>query len=123
MVSRVRSAIVAFLLAVLGGLVAAFGPLGRQCVVQAVPGEPPSQERCSSVSVFETDGAWVLVVVSVPIVIALVPVLVRRRAAAIVSAVLLWGCCIVGAFSVGMFFVPAAVAMTIAATRRDPVPA
>jgi hypothetical protein len=122
MSSRARFTQAAFLAAVLGGLVAAFAPLGRICVVSAIPGQPPTQERCSGVSIFETDGSWVLVVVTVPIVIALIPVLVRHRAAAIVSAVLLWACCVVGLFSVGMFFVPAAVLMTVAAARRDPVP-
>jgi hypothetical protein len=62
-------------------------------------------------------------VVSVPVALALVPVLVRQRAAWVVSAVLLWVCCVVGAWSVGMFFVPAAIVSTIAAGKRDaPVP-
>lgn len=123
MASRTRFATAAFLLALLGGLVAAFAPLGRTCKVSAIPGQLAGQERCSGTSIFEVDGAWVLVVVTVPILISLVPVLVRHRAAAIISAILLWACCVVGLFSVGMFFVPSAVLMTIAATRRDPVPA
>lgn len=121
--SRVRLATVACVVAVLGGLVAAFAPLGRTCWVSATPDQPPTREGCTGTSTFEIDGAWVLVVVAVPIAIALAPVLVRHRAAAIVSAVLLWAFCVVGLFSVGLFFVPAAVLMTIAAVRRDPVPA
>jgi len=120
MASRAGFVTIAFILAVLGGLVAAFAPLGRRCGATAVPGRPV-QERCIAESIFQHDGWWVLVVVSVPILIALVPVLVRHRAAAIVSAVLLWACCVVGLFSVGMVFVPAAVLMTVAAARRDPV--
>jgi hypothetical protein len=37
--------------------------------------------------------------------------------------VLLWVCCVIGAASVGMFFVPAAILMTIGAARRDRVTA
>jgi len=62
------------------------------------------------------------VVVSVPVLVALVPVLVRHRVARIVSAVLLWMGCVAGMWSVGMFFVPVAMVMTVAAARREPAP-
>ena len=71
---------------------------------------------------FQVNGAWVLVVVSVPVLVALIPVLVRHRRARIVSAVLLWFGCVLGMLSVGMFFVPAAILMTIAASRGEPAP-
>ena len=71
---------------------------------------------------FQVNGAWVLVVVSVPVLVALIPVLVRHRRARIVSAVLLWFGCVLGMLSVGMFFVPAAILMTIAASRSEPAP-
>ena len=122
-------AVVAFVVAVAGGLIAAFAPLGRSCSSTAVPAfghnsPPPSvEEVCRGVSSFSVDGSWVLVVVSVPVALALIPVLLRYRPARIVSAVLLWACCVVGALSVGMFFVPAAIVMTVAAARPDPVPA
>lgn len=74
-------------------------------------------------SIFEVVGAWVLVVVSVPVLVSLLPAIVRRRAGTAVSAVLLWACCIVGIFSVGLFFVPAAALMTVAAVLHDPQPA
>ena len=40
------------------------------------------------------------------VLVAFVPVLVHRRSARVVSAVLLWVGCVVGMLSVGMFFVP-----------------
>jgi hypothetical protein len=36
--------------------------------------------------------------------------------------VLLWAFCLVGLLSVGLFFIPAAVLMTAAATAREPHP-
>lgn len=77
-----------------------------------------ARERCVGTSLFQTEGAWILVVVSVPVIVALLPVLVRHRAARIVSTVLLWACVVVGMLSVGLFFLPAAVLMTIAASGR-----
>ena len=55
------------------------------------------------------------------VLVAFVPVLVHRRSARVVSAVLLWVGCVVGMLSVGMFFVPAAILMTIAASHRPSI--
>jgi hypothetical protein len=115
MTSRRWFVLTSFLLAMLAGLYTAFAPLGTTCTAQ-----PGGQGRCFTTSIFEEDGARILVVVSIPILLALVPLLVRHRIAAIASAVLLWVSCAFAIASVGLFFVPAAVLMTIAATRRDP---
>jgi hypothetical protein len=111
-----RVVVAAFVLAVVGSLVAAFAPLGTTCGATAPNGVP----HCSGTSTFSVDGTWVLVVVSVPVLVALVPVLVRRRAAIIASTVLLWIGCILGMLSVGIFFLPSAILMTVAAARGDP---
>ncbi len=112
---------VAFFLAVSGALIAAFAPTGQVMESLLSPGGEVVT-RSYNVSLFQTEGAWILVVVSVPVLVASIPVLVRRRAARIVSAVLLWIGCIVGMWSVGMFFVPAAIVMTAAAARSEPAP-
>ena len=111
----------AFAVAVLGALVAAFAPTGH--VTESFGSSSGSfSTRSYSESMFQVNGAWVLVVVSVPVLVALIPVLVRHRSARIVSAVLLWIGCVVGMWSVGLFFVPAAILMTIAASRGGPAP-
>ncbi|HEU4354141.1 MAG TPA: hypothetical protein VFT27_00990 [Actinomycetota bacterium] len=114
-----RLPIAAFVAAVAGALIAAFAPLGRTCGTTF----PGNQTTCSGTSTFSVDGWWVLVVVSVPVAISLLPILLRRRPARIASAVLLWISCVVGMWSVGVFFVPAAILMTVAATKRDVAPA
>jgi hypothetical protein len=76
----------------------------------------------SHVSLFQTEGAWIFIVVSVPVLVALIPMVARHRRARTASAVLLWIGCLVGMWSIGMFFIPAAIAMTVAATRREPEP-
>ncbi|MDP9329055.1 MAG: hypothetical protein M3P11_00155 [Actinomycetota bacterium] len=120
-----RFTLAAFLLALIGALVAAFAPTGQAMessfsISSSLSGPVQTVSRSYRVSMFQTSGAWVLVVVSVPVLVALIPVLVRHRKAAIISAVVLWIGCVVGAFSVGMFFVPAAILMTIAAARQEP---
>jgi len=112
-----RWAVAAFVAAVVGALVASFAPLSRSCTTRiATPSVGPFLgETCRSVSTFSEEGAWVLVVVSVPVLVALIAAVVHRRPARVASAVLLWIGCIVGLASVGIFFVPAAILMTVAA--------
>jgi hypothetical protein len=113
-------AAVACLLTVVGALVAAFAPLGSATEISGSPGKTTVTH--TSPSLFQTEGAWILIVVSVPVLMALVPMVARHRRARTASAVLLWIGCVVGMLSIGMFFVPAAIAMTVAATRREPDP-
>lgn len=116
-----RFALASFLAAVVGGLIAAFAPLGRMESVTSTTGGP-NVTSSSSVSIFQTDGVWVLVVVSVPVLVSLIAVLLPQRRAKMVSAVLLWVGCFLGMFSVGMFFIPAAILMTLAASRSETAP-
>ena len=116
-----RFALIALLLAVLGALVAAVAPTGRETTFYGSSSGAFST-RSSSVSMFQVNGAWVLVVVSVPVLVALIAVVTRRRGARIVAAVLLWIGCALGMLSVGFFFVPAAILMTVSAARREPMP-
>ncbi|MGZ4131647.1 MAG: hypothetical protein ACXVWF_01250 [Actinomycetota bacterium] len=113
-----RFAVAAFVAAVAGALYAAFGPIYGGCEASM----PGGQSSCGSATGLAVNGSWILVVVSVPVVLALVPVLLRYRPVRVVSAVLLWACCVVGALSIGMFFLPAAILMTIAAAKREPMP-
>lgn len=112
---------VACLLAVVGALVAAFAPTGTLGESSGSPGGPVVMHT-SHVSLFQTEGAWIFIVVSVPVLVALIPMVARHRRARTASAVLLWIGCLVGMWSIGMFFIPAAIAMTVAATRREPEP-
>jgi len=50
-----------------------------------------------------------------PVVIALAPILFPRQATRVGSALLLWGFSIIGSASIGLFYIPSAVAMLLAA--------
>ncbi len=113
-----RFAVWSFLAAVVAAAVTAFAPLGQVTEGHGIPGGV-EVTRSYRVSEFSNQGAWVLVVVAVPVLIALAGALIPARAARIISAVLLWAFCVLGLLSVGLFFVPSAVLMTVAAIRRD----
>jgi hypothetical protein len=55
-------------------------------------------------------------------VLTLIAMLVPRRSVLIACTALLWIGCVLALLSVGIFFVPAAIVLTIAAARSD-VPA
>jgi hypothetical protein len=106
--------VAAFVAVLVAALVAAFGPTYATC--SSVAG---GVTRCGRVSGYSVNGSRILVVVSVPVLLSLLPIVVRARGARIVSAALLWACCAIGAASIGVLFVPGAILMTIAAARHD----
>ena len=85
--------------------------------------EPGGLGHCGNASGFAVNGWWILVVVSMPVIVSLIPVLIRRRAARIVSLTLLWIGCVLGLLSVGIFFLPAAILMTLAVAIPERVAA
>jgi hypothetical protein len=105
-----------FVAALTAALLAAFAPTYTSCEAQA-------GGTCGYTTGLSVNGPWVLVVASVPVVLALLAVLVPRRWMRIVTAVLLWVCCAIAVASIGFFFVPAAILMTIASVRHDRVAA
>lgn len=87
-------------------------PSGR--VVEA----PRDDQEARHFTLVEHEGLGVLVLLTAPVTVAAVPFAFsprRRRAARIVAATLLGAFVVLGAASIGMFFLPAAVFMTVAA--------
>jgi len=84
----------------------------------------------STGTLLSENGPAVLVILAIPVVAALPPLLARRRVSrtvtATVTAVVLLVLTVIGAFSIGIFYVPATlcavVAAVLTATRR-PAPA
>ena len=98
---------------------AALAVLPTRSKVAAVrPGEPMG-EVVARESLLEHEGPSVLGVLAVPVLAAAVGMAAGRgpdrRRARTVSAVLLWVFSVLGAMSIGVFYAPAAVAMTVAA--------
>ena len=117
----------AFIASLVLGAVAAFAPLvstessSSSAVVGG--GNAIVHTTSGSLSLVASQGLGVLVPIGIPVVLTLLALLVPRRTVRIVVTALLWAFCLLGLLSIGLFFVPAAVLMTIAAAMNDPQPA
>jgi hypothetical protein len=106
------------LLAVATAIVLLVVPTGRQesCFV-GIGGETSCSSRSTTLP--ESDGWDVLAVLAIPVVIAGAPLMLGstrlRRPALVVSSLLLLAFAVLGAASIGLFYLPAAAAMVIAA--------
>jgi hypothetical protein len=106
------------LLAVATAIVLLVVPTGRQesCFV-GIGGETSCSSRSTTLP--ESDGWDVLAVLAIPVVIAGAPLMLGstrlRRPALVVSSLLLLAFAALGAASIGLFYLPAAAAMVIAA--------
>jgi hypothetical protein len=64
------------------------------------------------------NGPAVRFLLAIPVIVSGVPILLRFRAVRIVSAVLLVGWVVIGAASVGLFYLPSAITMILAASKN-----
>jgi hypothetical protein len=67
-------------------------------------------------TLLEVNGQSAIIPVALPVVVALVPVLFPHRVIRIIAAVVLGAFALIGGFTIGLFYVPAAVAMVVAAS-------
>jgi hypothetical protein len=121
----------ALILAVVAAVAVLFLPLGRAVTsTPATPGEPAPPPQESSTNLLEEEGPWAVALVAFPVLVAAVPMVGERlrpgsRALRVVAAVALWLFVVLGLASIGWFFAPSAIAMTLAAIarrRRAPEP-
>ncbi len=115
---RVMLLLAPLLLAVATAIVLLLVPTGRQesCFV-GIGGETSCSSRSTTLP--ESDGWDVLAVLAIPVVLAGAPLMLGstrlRRPALVVSSLLLLAFAALGAASIGLFYLPAAAAMVIAA--------
>ena len=117
--------LVAFAIALFTGLSAALLPFGMRSSIDST-----GKGTSSRVSLLSNEGPGVLIVVALPAVLVALPLLLRseraRRRARVVIVVLLGVLVVLGALSIGLFFVPTLVAMILSmsadATTASPHP-
>jgi hypothetical protein len=113
----VRIAIISFLLAVLASVLCFVLPLYRgQSGLQRF-GEP-SRVQVRHATLLSVNGPSIYYILVIPVIIAGVPLLLRCRTARIISALSLTGCVVIGAASIGLFYLPSAIAMILAASKK-----
>ena len=65
-------------------------------------------------TLLQVNGSRVFIPLAIPVVVSLLPILSRRRGVCVGAAIVLCAFCVVGGFSIGLFYVPSAVAMIVA---------
>jgi hypothetical protein len=127
--SRMSTALVliSFLLAIavfgLGLFVPAYSGVsgGGSSVVQesGVPAQRGMSEHHSRATLAEVNGGKIYPLLAIPVFVAGLPLLFRLRAVRIFSAVLLFGFVLIGAASIGLFYIPSAIAMAWSAVTES----
>ena len=117
----------ALILAVVAALGVLFLPLGVYVEVEPViPGEPApagEPEVTGRTSLLQEEGPRIVLLAAFPVLLAAAPLVGERfrpgsRGLRILAAVFLWLFVILGLASIGWFFAPSALAMTLAALSR-----
>jgi hypothetical protein len=105
-----------FVAAAITSGVVAFAPTGSSVSCIATPTTAPV---CTSSheSLLAHDGASVLTILAVPVVAALLLVVAKRRPGRFAVAIALTVMMLLGAMTIGVFFIPTVVLAWIAATR------
>jgi hypothetical protein len=81
-----------------------------------------SGESATCASLIAENGTWVSTYLALPIiltVLAFLALVARLRAVMWMLAVLLFALCILAAWSIGLFYLPSAVALLVAAARMN----
>jgi hypothetical protein len=112
------AAVVAIVLATIGSVWLAVWPCFYTGTTSGSSGESTT---CSSL--IAENGTWVISYLAVPIILTILAFLglvARLRAVMWALAILLLALCILAAWSIGLFYVPSAVALLVAAARMNP---
>jgi hypothetical protein len=106
---KTRLSAVAFGLAVTAAIFLLVGP-----VYSGYDGERPTHR-----TLLQVNGWWAIAPVMFPVVVALMPLLLRKQAARIVAAVVMGGFVFISGFSIGVFYLPAGILVLLAACVGD----
>ena len=112
-----RKAVISFLLAVLASVLSFTLPLYRGQAGLQRSGEPITVQVWHA-TLSSVNGPSIYYILAIPVIIAGVPILLRYRTARIISAVLLTGYLVIGAASIGVFYLPSAIMMLLAASEK-----
>ena len=99
----------AFGLAVTAAIFLLVGP-----VYSGFDGERPTHR-----TLLQVNGWWAIAPVMFPVLVALMPLLVRKQAARIVAAIVMGSFVFISGFSIGMFYLPAGILVLLAACVDD----
>jgi hypothetical protein len=113
--------LVAVAIAIFTGLGAVLLPLGTRSSVLST-----GVERTTRVSLLSNEGSSVLVIVAIPVLLVALPLTIHSLKASyrvrMAIVFLLGALVILGAMSIGLFFVPTLIAMIVSASSQAAIP-
>ena len=115
-----RKAKISFALTIMTSAVFLFVPVYTSSVKQW-PVSPDSKPRGSYFrhgTLASVNGPRAHVMLGIPVMLASLPLLLRSRAVRVVAALLLTGWVVIAAASVGLFYIPSAIMMILAASAK-----
>jgi hypothetical protein len=123
-----RKVLISFLLAILASVSSLVAPAYAGLTVREIPvnRESPSPPQTETpvhpvrhATLAEVNGPGTYFFLTIPVALACLPLLVRSRAVRILSAVLITGWVVIGATSIGLFYIPSAVIMVWSARGKS----
>jgi len=113
-----RKASVSFLLAAFASALSLILPLYRGQTTIQRSGEP-SVLQVRRETLPSVNGPMVYYRLAIPVIVAGLPLLLRFRVVRIICAALLAAWVVLGAASIGIFYLPSAIAMVLAASEKS----
>jgi hypothetical protein len=119
-----RKVLISFSLAVLASVSSLLAPAYTGITRWRIPvnreaSSPPQNEMVRHATLAEVNGTATYFLLAIPVAVAGLPLLFRSRAVRILSAVLITGWAVVGAASIGLFYIPSAVMMVWSAFGKS----
>jgi len=75
--------------------------------------------KTTHATLLQVNGSWALLPVLFPVFLACLPLVFRKQALRILAAAVMLGFSFISGFTIGVFYVPAAIAMLLAACVAD----
>jgi hypothetical protein len=76
--------------------------------------------RATHATLMDVNGQWVIIPVMFPVVVALMPLLFPGRVVRIITTIIIGGFSLIASFTIGLFYLPAAVVMLMATSATRP---
>ena len=70
--------------------------------------------RTTHATLVEVNGPWAIIPVMLPVLTALLPLIFHKQAVRIIASILIGGFALISGFSIGLFYLPAAITMVLA---------
>jgi hypothetical protein len=70
-------------------------------------------------TLLQVNGSWAILAVAFPVIIALLPLVFRKQAIRIIATLVVGAFSLIGGFTIGLFYIPSALAMLLAACVSD----